>query len=85
MPSRVVPVARGDPCRADRVRRVLPGAAAGRGAELAAQHEDIAHVGVIGLPHELIWSNFSRTWSQLLHRAALQRHPAVFLELDARW
>jgi glucose/mannose transport system permease protein len=25
--------------------------------------EDIARVGVMGLPHELMWSNFSRTWS----------------------
>jgi glucose/mannose transport system permease protein len=25
--------------------------------------EDISHTGVIGLPHELIWSNFSQTWS----------------------
>jgi glucose/mannose transport system permease protein len=25
--------------------------------------EDISHTGVIGLPHKLIWSNFSRTWS----------------------
>ena len=25
--------------------------------------EDISHTGVIGIPHELIWSNFSRTWS----------------------
>jgi len=25
--------------------------------------EDINHAGVIGLPHELIWSNFSNTWS----------------------
>src|SRR5258708_7652238 len=24
---------------------------------------DIAHSGVIGLPHELVWSNFGRTWS----------------------
>jgi glucose/mannose transport system permease protein len=24
---------------------------------------DIAHTGVIGLPHELAWRNFSRTWS----------------------
>jgi glucose/mannose transport system permease protein len=25
--------------------------------------EDITHAGVIGLPHDLIWSNFSQTWS----------------------
>ncbi|HEY8682057.1 MAG TPA: carbohydrate ABC transporter permease, partial [Rhodanobacter sp.] len=25
--------------------------------------EEIAHGGVIGLPHELMWSNFSGTWS----------------------
>ena len=25
--------------------------------------EDIAHAGVIALPHELLWSNFSQTWS----------------------
>src|ERR1700728_4406928 len=25
--------------------------------------EDIAHTGVIGLPRQLIWSNFSSTWS----------------------
>jgi glucose/mannose transport system permease protein len=25
--------------------------------------EDIAHGGVINLPHQLVWSNFSRTWS----------------------
>ncbi|MGA3000313.1 MAG: carbohydrate ABC transporter permease [Acetobacteraceae bacterium] len=26
-------------------------------------NSDIAHTGVIGLPRELTWSNFSRTWS----------------------
>jgi glucose/mannose transport system permease protein len=26
--------------------------------------EDIIHAGVIGLPHRLIWSNFSETWSR---------------------
>jgi glucose/mannose transport system permease protein len=25
--------------------------------------EDINHAGVIGLPHTLVWSNFSQTWS----------------------
>jgi glucose/mannose transport system permease protein len=25
--------------------------------------EDIAHGGVINMPHQLVWSNFSQTWS----------------------
>ena len=43
--------------------------------------EEIARNGVIGLPRELRWSNFSHTWKYLPHRATLRRHPTLFLEL----
>ena len=45
--------------------------------------EDINHAGVIGLPQRAGLEQLQPDLEQLLHLPALQRHPAVFLELDA--